>query len=147
MDIICSGGIFLSKNTQRFLFLLRANGRTAGTWGIAGGKQEPQDRSPYDTLLREIQEEIGFMPEIVKPVPLEWYSSKDDKFFYHTYVLIVEDEFIPKLNDEHTGYCWVDLDNWPKPLHSGLKNTLSSRTTKGKIETILAVIRQESKLL
>lgn len=139
-NIVCSGGIFLAKDTQRFLFLLRDQGKTAGTWGLAGGKKEPDDATPYDALLREIQEEVGFLPKIEKSVPIEQYSSKDELFNYHTYVLIVKQEFIPKLNDEHTGYCWVSVNNWPKPLHAGLKNTLSSRTTKGKIETIIDVI-------
>jgi 8-oxo-dGTP pyrophosphatase MutT (NUDIX family) len=140
-NITCSGGLFLAKDTQRFLFLLRAQGKTAGTWGLVGGKKEPSDITAYDALLREIQEEIGSVPNNVKPVPLEWYSSRDDMFSYHTYVMIVEHEFIPLLNEEHTGYCWVGINDWPRPLHSGVRNTLISRTTKGKIQTILDVIR------
>ena len=139
-DIVCSGGIFLARDTKRFLFLLRSQGKTAGTWGIAGGKKEPTDLTPYDALLREIQEEVGFLPKINKPVPIEYYASKDEQFYYHTYVLLVDEEFIPRLNDEHEGYCWVGINSWPKPLHSGLKNTLTSRANKGKIQTILDVI-------
>ena len=139
-DITCAGGIFLARKTQRFLFLLRSQGRTAGTWGLAGGKKEPEDTTAYDALQREIQEEIGFLPKISKIVPIEWYASKDELFYYNTYVLIVDEEFIPTLNEEHSGYCWVDINNWPKPLHSGLKTTLNSRTTKAKIQTIIDVI-------
>ena len=139
-DIVCSGGIFLARDTQRFLFLLRTQGKTAGTWGIAGGKKDPSDATPYDTLVREIQEELGHVPKIEKTVPLEWYASKDDAFYYNTYVLIVKNEFIPHLNEEHSGYCWVSINNWPKPLHAGLKTTLNGRTTKTKIQTILDVI-------
>jgi 8-oxo-dGTP pyrophosphatase MutT (NUDIX family) len=139
-DIVCSGGLFLSKNTQRFLFLLRDQGKTAGSWGIAGGKLEPSDVTPYDGLLREIEEELGSVPTIIKTVPIEWYASRDEAFSYHTYILIVEDEFIPRLNEEHSGYAWCSLNNWPKPLHQGLKSTLTSKTTRIKIETILNVI-------
>jgi 8-oxo-dGTP pyrophosphatase MutT (NUDIX family) len=139
-DITCAGGVFLARDTHRFLFLLRAQGRTAGTWGLAGGKKELTDATAYDALIREIQEEVGFIPNIEKTVPIEWYSSKDELFYYNTYVLIVDKEFIPQLNDEHSGYCWVSNDNWPKPLHTGLKTTLSSRTTRVKIQTILDVI-------
>ena len=139
-DVTCAGGIFLARDTQRFLFLLRTQGRTAGTWGLAGGKKEPEDTTPYDALQREIQEEVGFLPKINKTVPIEWYSSRDELFYYNTYVLIVDEEFIPKINEEHAGYCWVSIDNWPKPLHQGVKTTLSSRTTKAKIQTILDVI-------
>ena len=140
-DIHCAGAIFLARKTQRFLFLHRAKGRTAGTWGLAGGKQEPDDRTPHDALQREIGEELGFQPVVTKTIPIERYASRDDQFYYNTYVLIVEEEFIPLLNDEHTGYCWVNYDHWPKPLHQGVKTTLSSKTTRTKIETILDVIR------
>ena len=139
-DITCAGSIFLAKDTKRFLFLLRTQGRSANTWGIAGGKKEPCDNTPYDALLREVQEEIGFLPNIEKTIPIEWYESKDQLFYYNTYVLIVEREFIPKLNHEHAGYAWVELDRWPKPLHQGVKTTLHNKTTRTKIQTILQVI-------
>jgi 8-oxo-dGTP pyrophosphatase MutT (NUDIX family) len=139
-DITCAGGIFLARSTQRFLFLLRAQGKTAGTWGIAGGKQEPEDSTLYEALQREIEEELGFKPAIDKAVPIEHYASRDDQFYYNTYVLLVQEEFIPRLNDEHVGYAWVGFDQWPKPLHQGVKTTLSSRTTRAKLETILAII-------
>lgn len=139
-DIICAGGLFLAKSTQRFLFLLRAQGKTANTWGLAGGKKEPHDNTIYDTLQREIEEEIGFKPIIDKTVPIEHYASKDNQFNYNTYVLLVKEEFIPTLNKEHFGYCWVTYDNWPKQLHQGVKATLSSKTTRTKLETILDII-------
>jgi len=139
-QITCAGGLFLSRSTKRFLFLLRTQGRTAGTWGIAGGKKEPCDTTPYDTLLREIQEELGVRPTIEKTIPIELYSSNDELFYYNTYILITPDEFIPLLNEEHAGYAWVSLDAWPKPLHQGVKTTLQNRTTRTKIETILQII-------
>ena len=83
--IVCSGGLFLAKDTKRFLFLLRAKGKTAGTWGLVGGKKEPIDTTPVDTLNREISEEIGKSPTIKKIVPLELFISVDQKFYYNTY--------------------------------------------------------------
>jgi len=139
-NIVCSGGLFLAKDTKRFLFLQRTQGKTAGTWGIVGGKNEPGDSAPIDTLRRELTEEIGFVPDIEKFIPLEWYTSKDDQFFYHTYLLIVKEEFIPKLNEEHSGYCWCDLDRWPKPLHNGVRVTLSNKIIKAKIDTVLDIL-------
>ena len=56
-QIIASGGIFLAKRTKRFLFLLRTQGRTAGTWGLVGGRKEPSDATPFEALKREIEEE------------------------------------------------------------------------------------------
>lgn len=138
-DIVCSGALFYARSTNRFLFLLRNNGRTAGTWGIVGGRQEKTDANAFDGLKREIVEEIGHLPEVKKTIPLELFVSKDDRFFYHTYLMIVDDEFIPKLNSEHKGWAWCDVDTFPKPLHQGLKNSFSNKIIKTKLETIFSI--------
>ena len=139
-EIICSGGLFLAKDTKRFLFLLRNQGKTAGTWGLVGGKKEPNDATAYAALQRETQEEVGKTPTIKKIVPLELFTSEDQNFQFNTYLLIVEKEFIPTLNNEHVGYAWCDLNNWPKPLHQGVKRSLSNKTNKTKIELLLDII-------
>ena len=139
-QIICSGGIFLAKDTKRFLFLLRTQGKTAGTWGLVGGRKEPTDITAYDALTREIQEEVGKIPTIRKTIPLELFVSNDQHFQYNTYVLLVDREFIPVLNEEHAGYAWCDYDNFPKPLHQGVKNSFSNKIIKAKIELLLDLI-------
>lgn len=138
--IVCSGGLFLAKDTKRFLFLLRAQGKTAGTWGFVGGKKEPIDQTPYDTLTREIFEEVGNTSNISKMIPLEQYTSIDQHFKYNTYVILVDKEFIPTLNEEHTAYAWCDYNSYPKPLHQGVRSSLNSKSIKGKIELILDLI-------
>lgn len=139
-QIICSGGLFLTKDTRRFLLLLRNQGKTAGTWGLVGGKKEPNDVTLIDSLTREIQEEVGKTPPIKKIVPLELFTSNDQQFQYNTYVLLIDREFIPVLNEEHVGYAWCSFDNWPKPLHQGLKNSLNNKTIRAKLEVILDLI-------
>lgn len=139
-EVVCSGGLFVAKDTKRFLFLLRTQGKTANTWGLVGGKKEPQDLTPHDTLMREIQEEVGKTPAIKKVVPLELFTSNDQLFQYNTYVLIVEKEFIPSLNNEHSGYAWCDLGAWPKPLHRGVRTSLNNRIIKTKLEVLLELI-------
>jgi len=140
MQITCSGGLFLAKDTKRFLFLLRTQGKTAGTWGLVGGKKEPSDHTPYDALKREIAEEVGKTPVIKKIIPLELFISNDQQFQYNTYVLLVEKEFIPMLNEEHSGYSWCDLNSWPKPLHQGVKTSLSNKSIKTKLEILLELV-------
>jgi 8-oxo-dGTP pyrophosphatase MutT (NUDIX family) len=139
-EIVCSGGLFLAKDTKRFLFLLRTKGKTAGTWGLVGGKKEPDDHTPYDTLKREVSEEVGKVPAIKKIIPLELFISNDKQFHYNTYVLLVEKEFIPTLNEEHAGYAWCDLNQWPKPLHQGVKTSLSNKSIRSKIEILLELV-------
>lgn len=139
-SIVCSGGLFLSTDTRRFLFLQRAKGKTAGTWSLVGGKKEPYDTTLMAALQREMLEEIKISPKIKKTIPLELFTSKDNNFQYNTYILIVDKEFIPILNDEHCGYAWCNFDAWPKPLHQSLKQTLNSKNNKIKIKTIYEIL-------
>jgi 8-oxo-dGTP pyrophosphatase MutT (NUDIX family) len=139
-QVICSGGMFLAKDTRRFLFLLRTQGKTAGTWGLVGGKKEPSDNTAYDALTREIQEEVGKTPAIKKIIPLELFVSNDQHFQYNTYVLLVDREFTPTLNEEHSGYAWCDYENYPKPLHQGVKNSFTNKIIRAKLELLLDLI-------
>jgi hypothetical protein len=83
---------------------------------------------------------VGATPKIKKVVPLELFTSNDQNFHYNTYVLIVDKEFTPVLNEEHEGYAWVKYSSWPKPLHQGVKNSFVNKTIKTKIEVLLDLI-------
>ena len=91
-------------------------------------------------MLREIEEEIGFVPDLVKSIPLETFISNDEKFSFHTYLCVVKEEFLPKLNHEHNGYAWVSFNNWPKPLHQGLRNTLQNKQNLLKLQTVFQLV-------
>ena len=137
--IVCSGALFYAKSTRRILLLQKSRGKHQGTWGLVGGTNLANE-NPWQGLQREIEEEIGKTPAIKKIVPLELFTSNDQQFQYNTYVLIVEKEFIPTLNEEHSGYAWCDLNAWPKPLHQGVKTSLNNRSIKTKIELLLELI-------
>lgn len=139
-NIICSGGLFLSQSTKRFLLLNRTQKKTENTWGLVGGKKEEVDSTPYDTLTREIVEELGETPNIKKIIPLELFTSSDQNFQYNTYVLLVEREFIPNLNDEHQGYAWCNYGCWPKSLHRGVKASFNNKIIRTKLELLLELI-------
>jgi len=129
------GALFLSKLTSRYMFVLRNGARYNSMWAFVGGKTEIGE-TEYDALQREIVEEIGFMPLILKTVPIEKFTNSKNNFTYSTYVCVVEEEFIPKLNHEHKGYAWSKLDSWPKPLHPGVFTTLQIEDIVDKIKTI-----------
>ena len=137
--IVCSGALFYALDTKRFLFLHRANGNTSGNWGLVGGGNELGE-SPFEGLTREIQEEVGDLPKFVKTIPLETFVSNDEKFNFHTYLVVVKKEFLPNLNNEHDGYAWTSFGKWPKTLHQGLRNTLQNKTNLSKLETVFQVI-------
>jgi 8-oxo-dGTP pyrophosphatase MutT (NUDIX family) len=138
-QIVCSGALFYTLDTHRFLLLYRKHSKRNNQWGIVGGTNEACE-TPWSGLQREIEEEIGFLPEIKKTIPLETFISSDSHFQFHTYLCVIEKEFIPILNDEHDGYAWVGFDNWPKPLHQGLRNTLSSKVNRAKLETVFQMV-------
>ncbi len=64
-QITCSGALFYTLDTNRFLFLHRAQGKRANLWGLVGGTNEGAE-TPWEGLKREIQEEIGQLPVIKK---------------------------------------------------------------------------------
>lgn len=137
-QIICSGALLYSLDTKRFLFLHRANGKNKDVWGLVGGTNEGEE-TPWEGLKREIFEEIGEV-SIKKTIPLETFVSNDTKFHFHTYLCVIDNEFLPTLNDEHNGYAWVEFGNWPKPLHFGLQNTLNKKVNLSKLKTVFEVI-------
>lgn len=137
-DIVCSGALFYAQKTKRFLFLHRTQGKRKDMWGLVGGTNEGSE-TPWEGLRREIQEEIGSV-SIKKTIPLESFVSNDSKFQFHTYLAIVEEEFIPNLNNEHDGYAWVSFGKWPKTLHHGLRNTLQNKSIQTKLQTIIELL-------
>ena len=137
--ITCSGALFYTLNTNRFLFLHRAQGKRNDMWGLVGGTNEGTE-TPWEGLKREIEEEIGSVPSIKKTLPLESFVSPDSRFHFHTYLCVIGNEFIPKLNIEHDGYAWCSFTKWPKPLHHGLRNTLQSKVNLNKLETVFKTI-------
>lgn len=140
-EIVCSGALIYACATQRFLFLHRVKKKNKNLWGLVGGLNE-KNESPWIGLQREISEEIG-KTCITKSIPLETFVSIDNHFLFHTYLCIVDKEFIPLLNCEHDGYAWVSLGKWPRPLHIGLHNTLKNRINQIKIETVIKLLQND----
>lgn len=130
-----AGALFFTETTRRYLFLLRDNHKYSGTWCFPGGKVH-KNETAFEGALREIQEELGLQIPYTKVIPIEKFTSADKHFEYHTYVFVVQNEFIPKLNSEHSGYCWTSLDGWPKPLHPGVFGTLKESVIKEKLRII-----------
>lgn len=139
--IKAAGALFLSRSTQRYLFLLRDDDTYSNTWGLVGGRVENNEQM-IDCLHREIKEEIGNVDNIIKIIPLDLYTSQDEKFEYHTYACVVENEFIPMLNYEHKGFCWTTLDGIPKPIHPALYNSIQLSELRDKLKSVNEIICQ-----
>lgn len=138
-SIVCSGALIYARKTGRFLLLQKAYGKHQGTWGLVGGTTN-RGENPWEGLQREILEEIGSVPPIVKTLPLETFVSNDNVFNFHTYLCVVEEEFVPVLSDEHLAWAWAVMDNAPKPIHQGLRTSLTNRAIRTKLQTIFDIM-------
>lgn len=135
---------FYSVATKRYLYLMRSDTKHPNSWGLPGGKIESGE-SMMAAMVRECEEELGSWPEYLKLIPLEKFTSPDSKFAYHTFFCSVAAEFVPKLNDEHTGYAWIDSGTYPKPMHPGLWSTVNFDAVQEKISVIQQQYYQSKK--
>lgn len=125
---LCSGNaLFLKRSASSIDF--------PDYWCLPGGTTEPGE-TPEDTAVRESREELGFLPPgsrkvhtRVKPIanmpdgvpPMDALPVVD----FTTFVQKVGNEFVPELNDEHTGFCWAPTESPPEPLHPGCRLALA----------------------
>lgn len=133
MTNISAGVFFYAEDTNRFLFLLRTDDKNPSSWGLPGGKIE-KDESLFEGVERECMEEVGFFPAGAKLIPIQKFVN--NTFTYHTFFCVLQKEFIPILNEEHVGYCWVESGKYPKPLHPGLFNTINFDVVLDKLNRL-----------
>jgi len=126
---------FYAQSTQRYLYLLRNDPKHPGSWGLPGGKIESGE-TLIQAINRECEEEMGAMPNYVRLVPIEKFTSADSGFVYHTFFCSVETEFVPALNDEHSGWAWIASGQWPKPMHPGLWSTINFDAVREKVSAM-----------
>jgi ADP-ribose pyrophosphatase YjhB (NUDIX family) len=126
---------FYAITTGRYLYLMRDDPKHPDTWGLPGGRMEPGE-TMIEAMTRECREELGSMPDYIKLVPLEKFTTADQHFAYHTFFCSVAREFVPQLNHEHTGWAWIASGTWPKPMHPGLWSTVNFDAVRDKITTM-----------
>jgi 8-oxo-dGTP pyrophosphatase MutT (NUDIX family) len=119
-----AGILFLSKD-GRILLLKRGDGGDfPSAYCFPGGHAEGAETSEQ-TAERETIEELGFLPEgertmlcrRVGPFPLS--TDPEVNVDFTTYLQKVDEEFIPEVSGEHTGFCWAAPDALPEPMHPG----------------------------
>ena len=128
---------FYTVDTHRYLYLMRNDPKHPGSWGLPGGRVETGE-TLMTAITRECQEELGRMPDYLRMIPLEKFTTADSGFEYHTFFCIIDREFQPQLNHEHVGYAWLDSGTWPRPMHPGLWSTVNFEAVQSKISTIEA---------
>ena len=117
-----TGVLFISKSSSRVFLVWE------GKWTVPTFIRQSSVIEDSKDLIQK------YNIEHAKFVPIELYTSRDNGFEYGTYIVLTEDDFAPPSST----YCWADLNELPKNVHIGLKNTLSNKITQVKIDTVLA---------
>lgn len=118
--MIHAAGIQFVTPSGLALFLKRgADSDHSGTWCWPGGGLE-EGETPEQAAKREASEEAGADDTINGE--MEEIDSRDG---FVTFRRNLEQEFTPRLNDEHSEFVWADPKSPPQPLHPGVEKTLS----------------------
>jgi hypothetical protein len=118
-----AGGVVMARSTGRMLLPRRSEEvDEPGTYGTWGGALDP-GLDPRTGALRELGQEAGYWGscemEALKP-----YEDAVSGFVFHNFLVVVDEEFDPVLNEETERADWTDLDALPDPLHFGLQALL-----------------------
>lgn len=102
-----SGFVFATPDNL-VLMLLKHNGK----YSFVGGHRE-KGESPLQTAKRECKEEIGFLPkgqilEFVK------YKKKETNNWCFSFIMRIDQPFIPKISSEHKDYAWIPFNRISK---------------------------------
>ncbi len=116
-----AGLLFLAKKTKR-IFLIHSDQKCTVPTFVRKGVLLDDAKDLLENYSRG------------KILPIELYLSEDKGFEYGTYVCLVDEEFLTEANET---IAWCSLNDLPKNLHIGLKNTLNSQIIRAKIDTIL----------
>ncbi|GIW77743.1 MAG: hypothetical protein KatS3mg104_2806 [Phycisphaerae bacterium] len=92
-----------------------------GTWQLISGRIQPNETA-WEAGLREIREETGIEPTEYYRIPgiSQFYRYEDDSInTMISFCAIVSSDVQVQLNDEHTRFQWITIDQaiemlmWP----------------------------------
>ena len=111
----------LIKDNNKYLLTLRkdTNPKMNNKWQIPGGSLEFGEKI-YETLDREVMEELGVKVEVISPVPyIDTDIFTDRQIVFITYLCKLKDSAKIQLNEEATDYRWFSLEDLKniKALH------------------------------
>lgn len=133
------GALIVSRRTGRAMMQLRSESeKYSYCWGLWGGRLIGEE-GDLEGLKRELCEELGWpgVPDTVAISHIYTFVTRDRHFRHVSYLIICEDEFVPTLNEESAGYCWVNVGEWPAPLHKNTAKMFASQAFKDSISSML----------
>lgn len=125
-----AGALFYALDTQKFLVLLRADdGDDGNCWCCLGGGRDMVNGQPEPlemTVRREAFEEGGLAMDAEYELIHVGTKRYEDGFKFYNYLALIEEEFLPIINEEHKSFQWVDWDKLPKEMHRGMMSVFNS---------------------
>lgn len=98
-----------------------------GEWELLGGRAEDQDRSPQDTIRREVREEAGLDIEVGSIVDSWYYDiSGEGRVAVTSYLAQLSGDSTIILGDEHTDLAFFRIEeiggiNLPEGYRNSVK--------------------------
>ena len=112
----------MNSGVPEFLLLLRSKNKIyANQWRMVGGKVK-EGETYWEGALRELKEELGLEPDffwVIPSVNTFYESSSDQLHQIPAFAAEISAQNIT-LDDEHTHYRWVTVDDieqmiaWPE---------------------------------
>jgi 8-oxo-dGTP pyrophosphatase MutT (NUDIX family) len=117
-----AGALFYCPETENFLLMLRSDDNT---WCGLGGMRD--DMEPLETTVRrEAFEEAGLaMDAPYKLIPVTTVYHPNG-FKFTNYLALIDEEFLPIINDEHRSFQWCRWQDFPKEMHPKMMEAFAS---------------------
>lgn len=112
----------IDKKPEFLLFLRSSKKIYAHQWRMIGGKVEGGEKY-WEAALRELKEETGLIPQNFWTIPSinSFYEAKSDQIhLIPAFAVQLNSDDIPQLDDEHTEYRWISIEeldsylSWPE---------------------------------
>jgi len=119
-----AGTLIKALDTNRVLLMFRSDKCSEPyNWALVSGGINTEEDT-LEGLKREVHEELGTNPDILKYEFIHIETEGRMKFFY--YEGFTEHEFSPILNEEHDDFGWFEEDKLPSPLYSKLGDKIKN---------------------